>query len=173
MRTVFYSLTTLLFAAAAADLNLQGKYTFHICEPVQDERLISLAVNEYDHVEIKKTTNALDICTEAYRVNWRIENHMSAVLCILDEDQAHKDNKDKWHPMIRIDNVHKTRLMPQDPHNLALENALTDGLPLTDQLTFVDDDMILLEREDKVCIGLQKLIIAEAGSEEVFGEDNN
>lgn len=178
MRSFVFSLS-LLFTTAAADFDLSGTYSFRVCEPVVDERLAELAVQSYDHVEIKPTTHALDICYQAYRVNWRIENHMSAVLCGLDIDskppakkKQDETSEEEQHTTIRIDNVHKTRRMPKDPHNMALENALTEALPLITQLSFVDD-MVLLEHENKICIGLQKLVTAGGGSDEFFGEDNN
>lgn len=136
-----------------------------------DERLSALAVNSYDTVEIKPTTNALDICERAYRMNWRIENHMSTTLCILHNN--HHDGS----PNIRIDHVLTTKRMPADPHNLALENSLRNGLPLVESIEIdPTNDWLLLERKDRFCLGLQRIVMAGAGDDYEkldTTEDNN
>ena len=143
-----------------AVLDISGDYHFHLCDPVQDERLLPLAVNKYDPVNVKVTHNALDICEEAFEINWRIENHMHAKLCVLDDSRVE--------PLIRVDKVLSTRVMPADPHNIALETGLKEAIPLMNKLSYQGDLIVLENNNGRVCLALQKI-----PDEEEDAEDNN
>lgn len=149
----------LLTCQTTAELDITGEYRFRLCDPVPDERLLPLAVNQYDTVTVKSTRNALDICQEAFDLDWRIENHMHAKLCVLDDSRVE--------PLMRIDKVLATRKMPRDPHNIALESGLKEGLPLMDKLSFQGDLLVLENGNGRVCVALEKI------TKEQDTEDNN
>ena len=139
-----------LCPSATAKLDISGTYRFRLCDPVPDERLLPLAVNTYETVQIKTTTNALDICKEAFELNWKIENHMEAKICVLDDT--------KMEPLVRIDKVLSTKQLPRDPHNLALEMGLKEDLRMIEKMSF-QGDLLVLETVNGhgVCVALEKI----------------
>ena len=134
---------------ATAKVDIAGEYQFHLCDPVQDDRLLPLAVYKFDPVTITATNNALDICEGAFDMNWRIENRMHAKLCILDDTRIE--------PLIRVDKVLSTRIMPEDPHNIALEAGLKEAIPLVDKISFQGDLIVLENDNGRVCLALEKI----------------
>eukprot|EP00977_Amphora_coffeiformis_P003840 scaffold767_cov127-Amphora_coffeaeformis.AAC.1 len=163
------STTTLLCFAAlsascvSASFDISGDYRFRLCEPVPDDRLLPLALNSYQAVSIQKTTNALDICEDAFELNWRIENHMEAKICVLDDT--------KVEPLVRIDKVLSTKQLPRDPHNIALEQGLKEALPLVNKISFQGDLIVLENSNGRVCVALEKIEEQETSQQDKH--DNN
>ena len=155
-------LTLLACTSAAGELIDSGDYRFRLCEPVLDERLLPLAVNNFEDVHVEPTKNAMDFCEEAFQLNWRIENYMQTKICVLD--------KSLTEPLVRVDHVLSTRKLPKDPHNLALEDGLKETMPLVTKLSF-QGDLIVLENESggKMCLALEKI---EPPSDDSDGSEN-
>lgn len=149
------ALTVVTANAASASFDMSGDYRFHLCDhdsgAVTDERLLPLAVNTYENVGVERTTDALsDICADAFRVRWRIENRMEARICVLDDTRVE--------PLIRVDGVSSvTRLMPRDPHDHALEEGLKEALPLVDTLSYAGEMIVLKSHNGRVCVALEKV----------------
>ena len=72
-----------------------------------------------------------------------------AKLCILDDTRIE--------PLIRVDKVLSTRIMPEDPHNIALEAGLKEAIPLVDKISFQGDLIVLENDNGRVCLALEKI----------------